>query len=56
MDDGFVFKHLNISQEKLDIYDARKEPFQIYGLYQPKEPGIFRRMPTEAPTGWKSVV
>lgn len=47
MDDGFVFKHLNISQEKLDIYDARKEPFQIYGLYQPKESGIFRRMPTE---------
>ena len=30
MDDGFVFKCLNISQEELDIYDARKEPFQIY--------------------------
>ena len=47
MDHGFIFKHPDIPQEKLDIYDARKEPFQICGLYQPKEPGVFKRMPTQ---------
>ena len=47
MDNGFVFKHQNIPTEGLSVYDARKEPFQIFGLYQPEEPGIFRRMPKE---------
>jgi hypothetical protein len=45
MDNGFVFTHPNIPVEQLTVYDARKEPFQIYGLYQPKEPGVFKRMP-----------
>lgn len=47
MDNRFVFKHPNIPTEELTVYDARKEPFQIYGLFQPEEPGVFRRMPTE---------
>ena len=47
MDNRFVFKHPNIPTEKLTVHNARKEPFQICGLYQPKNVGIFRRMPTE---------
>lgn len=47
MDHGFVFTHPDIPLEELAVYDARKEPFQICGLYEPKGSGIFRRMPTE---------
>ena len=47
MDNGFVFRHPNICTEHMTVYDARKEPFRICGLYQSKEPGIFKRMPTE---------
>ena len=46
MDKGFVFKHLDIPAD-IAVYNARKDPFQICGLYRPEEPGIFRRMPTE---------
>lgn len=45
MDNRFVFKHPNIPTETLTVYDARKEPFHIYGLYQPQNEGVFRRMP-----------
>ena len=47
MDGRFVFKHPNIPTEALTVYDARKEPFHIYGLYKPQDAGVFRRMPTE---------
>ena len=47
MDNRFVFKHPNIPTETLTVYDARKEPLHIYGLYQPQNEGLFRRMPAE---------
>lgn len=28
-------------------HSVREEPFSIYGLYQPKEPGLFRRLPED---------
>ena len=31
----------------LVLYDVRKPPFQIYGLYQPTTEPCFKRMPTE---------
>jgi len=31
----------------MKVYDARKNPFKIYGLYKPKEQGLFKRMPYE---------
>lgn len=33
--------------EGLAVYDARKNPFRIYGLYHPEEEGVFRRMPAK---------
>ena len=32
--------------EELAVYDARRNPFRIYGLYHPEREGIFRRMPS----------
>ena len=32
-------------RDDIVFYDARKEPFRIYGLYQPQTEAIFRRMP-----------
>ena len=31
----------------MKLYDARSKPFKIYGLYQPKVQGIFKRIPFE---------
>lgn len=31
----------------LKLYDVRKPPFQIYGLYEPLTEPVFKRMPTE---------
>ena len=33
--------------ESLTVYDARKKPFRIYGLYEPEQEGVFRRMPRQ---------
>ena len=46
MDKGFVFTHPSIPIKSVAVYDARKAPFQICGLYQPQEAGLFKRMPT----------
>ena len=48
---GEIDKNLKI-ETKLDLkdvrwYNVRSAPFTIYGLYNPQEPGYFRRMPTE---------
>ena len=37
----------SITAEGLRLYDVREEPFQIYGLYDPKNQPEFKRMPTE---------
>ena len=46
MDKGFVFTHPSIPIKTVTVYDARKAPFQICGLYQPQDAGLFKRMPT----------
>ena len=33
--------------EDLALFDVRKPPFQLYGLYNPTTEPIFKRMPTE---------
>ncbi len=37
----------NTKREDAVFYSVREEPFQIYGLYNPKTERPFRRMPTE---------
>jgi lysophospholipase L1-like esterase len=36
-----------IEAEGLRLYDVRNEPFQIYGLYNPREEPEFKRMPDD---------
>lgn len=43
----FQFTQPGVCHEDMAVYDARKAPFRIYGLYKPEEPGTFRRMPKE---------
>ena len=43
----FIFTQPGTVHENMAIYDARKAPFRIYGLYKPEQPGTFRRMPRE---------
>ena len=48
---GEIDRNLAV-QSKLEIsglkyQSALEEPFEIYGLYQPKETGQYRRMPAE---------
>ena len=31
----------------LVLYDVRKAPFQIYGLYEPQTEPVFKRMPSD---------
>ena len=37
----------SVNAPDLKLYDVRKPPFQIYGLYNPTTEPIFKRMPTE---------
>lgn len=41
------FQNLEASQLKYKVHDVRQKPFQIYGLYQSKESGLFKRMPED---------
>ena len=45
MTEQFAFRSPKILAEELTIYDARQKPFDLYGLYKPEEPGLFKRMP-----------
>ena len=36
-----------VNAPDLKLYDVRKAPFQIYGLYDPQNEDVFKRMPTE---------
>ena len=50
-DIGSIDKNLEVAARvkahDLVLYDIRKPPFQIYGLYQPTTEPVFKRMPTE---------
>jgi hypothetical protein len=37
----------NIETEDMAFYDVRKEPFAVYGLYNYREEGFFRRIPQD---------
>lgn len=47
MANEFTFRHPKVVSDDLVVYNARKEPFGLYGLYKPEEPGLFKRMPRE---------
>ncbi len=40
----------HIDENDIVFYDVRKEPFKIYGLYDPKSGNIFKRLPDEVGT------
>ncbi|NLK39098.1 MAG: hypothetical protein GX303_02450 [Clostridiales bacterium] len=37
----------NLNEDDLCLYDTRKAPFDLYGLYNPREGEIFRRLPDD---------
>ena len=43
----FSFSSESISKLSPTVFNARRAPFRIHGLYKPEEEGAFRRMPTE---------
>ena len=47
IDKNFAIKK-KIDKEDIKFYNVREDPFQIYGLYDPKNEPIFTRMPAEA--------
>lgn len=47
MMDEFVFTKPQTLHEDMVVYDGRKAPFSLHGLYKPEDPGIFCRMPRE---------
>ena len=44
---GFAFSSQNILSLSPAVFNARRAPFSIHGLYKPEEEGIFRRMPAD---------
>lgn len=45
MAEQFAFRNPKLVEEDLAVYDVRQKPFDLYGLYRPEEPGLFKRMP-----------
>lgn len=45
IDQNFQIK--TVWREDMKLYNIRSKPFQIYGLFQPQEPGKFKRLPGE---------
>ena len=45
MAEQFAFRNPKLLAEDLAIYDVRQKPFDLYGLYKPEEPGLFKRVP-----------
>lgn len=39
--------HTNLDDEDLIYLDIRKKPFEIYGLYDPLNQPVFKRLPDE---------
>ena len=44
---NFFFKSEIISERELDIYDARRAPLRLFGLYKPEREGKFERLPKD---------
>ena len=44
---SFAFSSQNILSLSPAVFNARKAPFRIHGLYKPEEEGLFRRMPSD---------
>lgn len=47
MAEKFVFKNPKIVEQNVVLYDVREKPIDLYGLYKPEIPGVFKRIPTE---------
>ena len=47
MSASFVFSAPTITKENLRVYDARKSPLSLHGLYKPEEAGNFKRLPED---------
>ena len=45
MAEQFTFCSPKILAEDLTVLDGRQKPFNLYGLYKPEEPGLFKRVP-----------
>ena len=43
----FKFKDPKIAFEDLQVHNARNEPFEIFGFLNPKESGLFKRLPLD---------
>ena len=37
----------NIGEADVAFYDVRQEPFELYGLYEPRQTAVFQRLPDE---------
>jgi len=44
---SFAFSSPDILSLSPAVFDARKAPFSLHGLYEPQQEGLFRRMPSE---------
>ena len=44
---SFEFQNREISERELDIYDARRAPLKLFGLYKPEREGKFERIPKD---------
>ena len=44
---SFAFSSSDILSLSPSLFDVRKTPFSLHGLYHPQEEGLFRRMPRE---------
>lgn len=45
--DKNLFVSTGIAEEDVVFYDVRKKPFKLYGLYNPAEEEVFKRMPSD---------
>ena len=46
LDKNFLIE-TKVAEPDMKIYDIRRDPFQIYGLYQPKTEPVFKRLPDD---------
>ena len=43
----FKFTRAEIASRKLDVYDSRRAPLKLFGLYKPEREGLFKRLPSD---------
>lgn len=43
----FKFKRAEIASRNIDVYDSRRAPLKLFGLYKPERKGLFERLPSD---------